>query len=739
MDTQNINSFSENLRRTITAQTNTLNLLESIQESITSNDTFVAYDYTKLKNGETITYQLPSYTATINRLKAVENNIQNLTAGKATINLTDGSRRQIKLTNLPQVPNKINGIISPTTFSIDSNWFFEDLMFPGCTVNIDLTGKIDDTSDRVKMKRIILDAQDQNTQSIWKNILESNDFDYIELLNQLTNNNILYSEDEQIIELPLTTNTLSGTFQIIDDPEIINGNTWYKLDTLQYNTINANGEIIGNNNILSVGDQLAYNNTLYSIIEVDQNNSKVRIKLLNGVAIPGVYSIFTYYQDPFRKKEIKVRFGAHEYNIIYIKGVNEDFNLLANEWSTPIKFVSDDLVLDVDNNQKFSQFYFNSVVDWGAQWIAESKERKISAYFGHIPNAPTLRENDLRVVQINTQINAALAQADITNTASEIESTRSQIIQMKQTIAAQKTELQNITTTAEYNTMQEQIATNTTELQNLQASYSTLVSNFQSAVTENNAVTENPKYHIRGFFAIPRFKYRDNDETIPEQIIGFEIAYRYICEDNTGTQLNTFSYTDNDGSSIISGTFTDWIVQQGQIKQRIYNSSTKMFEWKSENVADGSEININQIDIAISKGEKVEIKARSISEAGYPENPLKSEWSNTITVSFPSNLSTTNAIADLIKEINDDALNVAIDTHLSSLGLTTHMADTIPNTNSVNGLYFNHTANLIAYEDKSSDGLTVNTISAQEKIEALEKRINTLENFITNQLEILKK
>ena len=50
-----------------------------------------------------------------------------------------------------------------------------------------------------------------------------------------------------------------------------------------------------------------------------------------------------------------------------------------------------------------------------------------------------------------------------------------------------------------------------------------------------------------------------------------------------------------------------------------------MFDWKIENVADGSEININQIDIPITKGEKVEIKIRSISEAGYPDNPLKSD------------------------------------------------------------------------------------------------------------------
>ena len=52
------------------------------------------------------------------------------------------------------------------------------------------------------------------------------------------------------------------------------------------------------------------------------------------------------------------------------------------------------------------------------------------------------------------------------------------------------------------------------------------------------------------------------------------IAYRYICEDNTGVQLNTFNYTDTDGNTIITGTFTDWISVQSALKQRVFNPET---------------------------------------------------------------------------------------------------------------------------------------------------------------------
>ena len=157
-----------------------------------------------------------------------------------------------------------------------------------------------------------------------------------------------------------------------------------------------------------------------------------------------------------------------------------------------------------------------------------------------------------------------------------------------------------------YNSMQQQIATNMTDLQNLQASYSTLVSNLKNIVKDNQAVNVNPKYHVRGFFAIPEYKYRDVAQTIPEEIIGFEIAYRYICNDNTGVKLNTFNYTDVTGTSQVTGTFTDWSIMQGKLKTRVYNNATGLYEWSTENVADGTEININQIDIPITKGEKVE-------------------------------------------------------------------------------------------------------------------------------------
>lgn len=726
MTQNNINSFAENIRKTISNQVNELSLLTAMQRSLTTNDTFVTYEYQDIQ-GKNSQYQLPSYASIVNRLKALEESVNTLSTGKGQINLVDGSRRTVKLTAIPETPAQIYGIQDPSTFKLDTNWFFEDLMFPGVTVDIDLTGKIEDSADRVKVVRVILDAKNDRAQTIWQNNLSSNNYDYVSLKALLTINNVPYSEDEETIYLPLVSNEHSGTFQVMQDPDILRGNVWYTLDNITYSTISKNGVDMGRNNILSVGDRLFYSDSIFEIVAIDQNTNRIRLKRIVGAAMPGVYSTFTYYEDPFRSKVISVRFGAHEYDIIYVKGVAEAYNLLADLWSTPIKFASDTLLYENENGittTTLREYYAQAIVDWGSKMIDEARERAVTAWSGHIPNTPTLNADDLRVVQINTQINAAIDTTTIKDMASLIADDKTKIDSLKNAIADLKSELQAITNISDYNSKQEQIKTQTLELQNAQASYSSNVAAFQSQVRSNGALITNPKYHIRGFFPVPEYQLRSSSSVAVEEIIGFDIAYRYVKEDNTPVQLNTFSYAD--GAGKVTGTFTDWIIYQSQMKSRVETNNG--YEWKAENVADGTEVNINQIDIPIQKGERVEIKVRSISEAGYPQNPLKSDWSNSVIISFPDNLSSTNEIADLIKDVNDDALNIAIGNTLNSAGMTAHLDDTIPNTNSVNGLYFKHLAKNIAYEntDQITGSQVITSMSVQDKIDNLEKEFNNM-------------
>ena len=99
----NINSFSQNISEITKNSANTLALLQAHQQSLTTNDTFVTFDYTD-NNGQTYQYQLPSYDALVNRLKAVEESIRSLQTGQGELQLNDGSRRKITLNSIPHTP-----------------------------------------------------------------------------------------------------------------------------------------------------------------------------------------------------------------------------------------------------------------------------------------------------------------------------------------------------------------------------------------------------------------------------------------------------------------------------------------------------------------------------------------------------------------------------------------------------------------------------------------------------------
>ena len=135
-----------------------------------------------------------------------------LADGKGSVSLRDGSRRTVTLSTIPHTPERITGLADPSTFSIDSNWFFEELMFPGARVSINLTGQIEDTADRVRVTRIILDNNNNGAQTLWESDLSQNQYDYVTLKNVLSQNGVPYYEDEETVELPLVSNQVVGSF-----------------------------------------------------------------------------------------------------------------------------------------------------------------------------------------------------------------------------------------------------------------------------------------------------------------------------------------------------------------------------------------------------------------------------------------------------------------------------------------------------------------------------------------------
>ena len=706
----NINSYSENMAQLTKAASDMLDVAQAMNETITGNDAEVVV---------TEDIVLPSYQNIVNRVERAERTISRFTAGKGVIETGDGTYRKINVETISRPANTIENLGGVSLFDIDPNWFFESLQYPRCNVKIDLSGKIEEDSDRVYITRIIVDTnQDRLNDSVKSDILNTT-LPYGEMIKFLEDNYITYKEDKDEIKLPLTYEKFNGEFQVtginlIKNQETGLNATWYYLSTINYATVDDNGTSNEAGHILHVDDYLRFNNSLFKIKEINQQEMRVKLEYNVGYDTIGLYDTLEFYNDPFKEKIVSIGIGIDEINIVYIKGVNEKFNLLSREWSNPVAFETNTLIYSKDPDMSLLTYYVKNVADFGRMWIAQVKEGRMPAYGGKTPSAPILNEGDLRVVQINTQLDATLDSERYTSITSEIASVKSNITATRNTISSNKNKL-----ITEYDANRRDIITNsinsdTEKLNNLTTQFSSLVDELNTLLNDAGAINYTPKYHVRGFFAIPEPQYTIEDQKIGKQsIIGFETMYRYLHVDETGAKLNTFDYTDSSNATTESGVFTDWSIVSSPILDKQYNEDTDTFEWKSETL-DGTHVTINQVDIPIRSGEKVELKVRSISEAGYPYSPLKSEWSNSVIVSFPDNLSTNDSVTTILDNVKSDMTSVVLQETLSAAGLYTHISDS--------NSQYKHSADNIEYTETDIDeagNTNVITMSLADKLRSM--------------------
>lgn len=724
----NQNSFAQNVAELTNNANIAIASLNAVTESIIGDDASVIVD---LPNDTSVT--IISNNNILHRLSAVEDTVKAFTSGQGSVKLVDGTNRKIQVTTIPITPEKIENIDQITNFNINNNWFFEDLMFPKMTVTFNLKGKVDDDSDRIKMNRVIIDLSNNKGEilNFYNEYINGKKLSYAGLIDLLNSNDILsYYEDDQIIDFPLYEDEYVGKFNVLNK-EIIDGNLYYYLDSIYYGMNNKYDQNVSNNIKLKIGDKLRFQQSIYVIKNIDEASNRIDLKCEIGFDIIGLNDDLYFYNEPFKSKNINIAIGINEINCIFFKAVNENYNIVSNNWSDMTSFVSNDLILE-NNNITLEEYYMQYVSDFGAEWIAQAKERKVSAYNGLIPNTVNLVANDFKVVQINTQINSALDTTEIKNVQAQIVTLKSNIKTLRNTISKQKADLTNSTDQKDRTYLQELIATNTNKLDSIVTEYNSNVEYLNTYLIENKAATNSPKYRVRGFFAIPEYQYKDPINKLGKQeIIGFDIKYRYLKMDETGVPLTTFEYT-NSNSNKVSAVFSDWNIVKSIYKEKKLNEESGIYEWVVENDADGTQININQVDIPISDGEKVEFMVRAVSEAGYPENPLKSEWSNSVVIEFPSNLSTTDQLVNILNDAKSESISIKLEDTLKSSGYYTHINDEVisPIDNTV---MYHHDAKNISFRyinNSDSSNNIISTVNLYDYIMILEDRIAKLENKI---------
>lgn len=720
------NSLSTLLEQLVVLNNNSLETFEKVNNAITSNEESVQITLTDPKDStSTKTYQLPSFGYLKNAIQRLENSIATITnvneGSGSTIRLSDGTYRKIITAKVPSEAPSITKSNNVTTFNFKSNWFFENMLNPLLYVNYDLTDQVSIDTERVIIQRYILDCDNATKETFFDTTFKNNpNIDYKDFLYKLIQNKIAYVLDEEVKDLPPRNKRFTGLFSV-ERIQQNNGNREYILNTLNYTDENTGFE---NTRILNVGDCVEVNtqpvHTRYEITNVDTARNAIQLRLVEGYkAIKvGVDQLkFSASKDNSVHAEISV--GFNERCVVFIKPIDPDSNIPAANWSPGIGFYTNALTYRNPQGelQTLQQFYQKNVIDIGQMLLSYNDDYYPSIREGLIPNTPILHQEDFRVVQINKQITDTNNENTIKELVKQKKELEGELTQLSTSIQNLRTKIQ----TTRYTTIADK-ETDKNELTNLINEQSTKSSEYSNVVTEiqtraDSIGTRTPKYRIRGFWQIP--DARVSESSGAQEIIKFKIRYRYLSAD--GAANSTDEYTITNDNSTSKAAFSNWNLIESSLRPRVL-SKDGVWVWEDVDTSNFDDINMNQLDIAITKGEQVEIQVKSVSEAGYPSNPLESDWSESVILSFPEELQT-DGINGIIEQNKQDSAKNALRQELVSMGVKSHVNSSF----TTNDTYFAHDANSIASGFLSPEQTPIDLFS---KLTELQNKIEQLQEII---------
>jgi hypothetical protein len=704
------NSFSSLIAQFLRLQKNSLEIINKLNEVATTQDDSVEIEFL-LDDNRSENIQIPSYGFLKSEINRLDQNILSLSGledSSANIRKSDGTVSKIYQASVLKDPNPPSSLPVPVTFQARNNWFFESFLNPLLYISINVENQIPVDSKKVVVKRIIANTQsDVQKQYFDNNLKGRNDLSDIDFISVLESQGIQYFIDEEINDLPLQSVRYKGAFGVLrvfdeETESTQNGITTintvrkYKLSTLRYTDLLSTTT---ESRTLSRGDQLITpGGTKYQITSIDSTDSTVVLKRLFGYeAIQLGGDALFIYSNILSPRTVDVNIGFDERQAIFIKSIDENFNIASSTFSPGIAFWSNELQINTSNGvQTLEAFYNSEVSDFGQTFIAAAKEKTIPAVYGQTPVPPVVSPDDFKVVQVNKQITESTAGQSFKEKIQIKTSLKNEIDSIDRSIEQTRKQINDLTTTAttkipnaEFKKLNDKIGT-------LSKNKSTKTDLLYTTITEINNLTsttpelvESPKYRVRGFWPIPEPIF--DPKTGEQNIIQFNVRYRYLSLSGNSSGAEQIEYIDNDGIKK-AGQFTDWIPFKTDIRKKIYDPNTGVYVWEIEDVSDANTANINQLDIPITKGEKVEIQIQSISEAGWPTNPLTSDWSTSVIVDFPPDLSVQIGNLPLIDQNISDQTLVKIQTDLQAKGLDQHLFTSFNSGDK----YYSHTANTIS-------------------------------------------
>lgn len=729
------NSITQQSLQDVTIISNSTEVLSKISDAMINNSDNINLTL-KDSKGNDVIIQIPSLFALDSEIKRLDNNIKSLSGldGSAYIKDENGNYKKIIASKSSKSPRRIDGLKLPTEFNRKNNYFFENFITPLLYVNFDLNDKVDLGVGKVSVKRIILDIDTSIKQSVFENSLQNrNDLKWDEVLIFLNQQNISYFIDDDIYEIPASILRYEGDFGVVDYLDSTNEQTgnpirYYRLSNITYTD---NLSSYKNNVTLKVGDILELNeSTKFKINTIDISTRYVSfIRLSGNDAIPFGDNILSLESKKYTSKQISINIGFNEKQIIFLKPINTETNITSTNFSDGVCFDSNELKLYNSNglNISLKDYYKKEVVDFGAMIMAMAKEKNIPSIFGNIPNPPLLNSNDFKVVQINTHLEQESLVSDIKQKITEKTRLKNEIDNLRNEISRVDVLLTNSDrNSSNYSKYSNQIKDLNLRRKNKTDEYISIVSNLSLLYKNNPKNKILPKYRVRGFWAYPELI--NNDRYGKEDIVQFIVYYRYLNNNGKTGETQKLSYTNTNGN-IEDGIFSNWNVIKTNPKKQVYDVTTEQYIYDEDDSKDVDKINTNQLDIAISPGEIVEIKIQSVSVAGYPNNPLVSDFSSPINIEFPSELNDSIDLYTILEETAREEERGIILRELQDYNLDRHLR----NTNEINNRYYAHIATELNSNLTDSNG---DILSVYDVLKTMQNQIDTLRGQLDSQSNI---
>ena len=718
---------------------NTATALDAIGKAIAGSDQTISLKMVDAAGNET-EYEIPSMGYLLHKLEKIEADVKAISSGDERtvfVRNSDGTYRRIVKQSVPHEPTVPSNISIPSNFTFKSNkQVYDNLVDPLMAVSVDMGSAVTDSTRRFLVKKITVDAQTQADKDVFASIFNGrNDIDHNTVYDSMKASSLDYYESVEEIQLELKVLDGGGNFSVtsisevktteqLGDETIQVSTYFYTLDTLDYEDNISKGSFKS----LKVGDSLmvnsSTNSTRYEVLTVNSSTNQISVKRTEGFDVIGKGTDVLAYSGKFvQNTRLNIPIGYDERAMFFFKSIDEGYGHASGSWSAGMGIYSNELVMPTTGGTiSMASFYKDYVSDVGRIVREIADERKVPLEQATTPDVVVLNVNDFKVLEINSHKRDNSITNNILKKNKEKVSIKSQLASVDRDIKIKK---QEIATKVFRNSSEKVIEEN--NLQTMRRKREDLAIRQESIVEEltadlTGARTYTPKYRVRGFWSIPSTKYLDEvNEIGPQDVIGFIIQYRYLSESGEPEPVQNLQYTESGETK--NGSFTRWAELRSPIRKKVVDSQGQLI-WKTEKPQDGDTININQIDIPITKGEQVEIRVKSISEVGYPLNPLESAWSEPVTISFPEDLGETNPIADIEKVQQEDSLNQKFKKELVAMGLDGHTDDSVQ----VGDLLFTHQAESIATSEKTPENRpkSVNDLFIEHKarIAALEALIS---------------